>query len=192
MSQAGANSSSGGGGGNVTGPSSSVAGDIAIFSDTTGKVIADSGVNISSLGLIQVATITLTSLQIKSLRATPIAFVPAAGANTVFVPVAAQANFTYGGTSAFNQSGPISICFGSASAPFCLQGVVSAINIALTYDFICASTFLPLSNSFDFVASDLINQPLIVKNTGGVEITGNAENNNTIQIVFLYYVTTYT
>lgn len=45
MSQAGAISSSGGGGsGNVVGPGSSTNGDIAIFSGTTGKIIADSGV----------------------------------------------------------------------------------------------------------------------------------------------------
>lgn len=36
--------SSGGGSGNVTGPASSVNGDIAIFSGTTGKIIADSGI----------------------------------------------------------------------------------------------------------------------------------------------------
>lgn len=49
MSQFFVSTSSGGGSGNVTGPSSSVSGDIAIFSGTTGKVIADSGTQISSL-----------------------------------------------------------------------------------------------------------------------------------------------
>lgn len=43
------NGDGGGGSGNVTGPGSSVNNDIAIFSGTTGKVIADSGVNISTL-----------------------------------------------------------------------------------------------------------------------------------------------
>lgn len=44
MSQAGSTSGSGGGSGNVVGPGSSTNGDIVIFSGTTGKVIADSGV----------------------------------------------------------------------------------------------------------------------------------------------------
>jgi hypothetical protein len=39
----------GGGSGNVTGPASSTANDLAIFNDATGKVLADSGVLVSSL-----------------------------------------------------------------------------------------------------------------------------------------------
>ena len=42
----------GGGTGNVTGPGVSVAGDIAVFADTTGKVIADSGININNAILL--------------------------------------------------------------------------------------------------------------------------------------------
>src|SRR5271168_4910412 len=41
--------------GDVVGPSSSLAGDIATFSGTTGKIIQDSGVNITS-GIISNAT----------------------------------------------------------------------------------------------------------------------------------------
>jgi hypothetical protein len=43
----------GGGTGTVTGPGVSVAGDIAIFADTTGKVIADSGVDIIRVPVLQ-------------------------------------------------------------------------------------------------------------------------------------------
>ena len=40
---------SSGGGGDVTGPASSVDGDIAIFDGATGKVIKDSGITVASL-----------------------------------------------------------------------------------------------------------------------------------------------
>lgn len=49
-------------GGDVVGPGVSIAGDIAVFADTTGKVISDSGVNIGEIGVL---------LQEKMLSATP-------------------------------------------------------------------------------------------------------------------------
>ena len=49
---AGGSGGGGGGSGTVTGPSSSTNGDIAIFSGTTGTIIADSGVNINSLPIV--------------------------------------------------------------------------------------------------------------------------------------------
>lgn len=52
MSQGGSFIQSGGpGSGDVIGPGSSVDGDIAIFSGTTGKVIADSGININNIAV---------------------------------------------------------------------------------------------------------------------------------------------
>jgi hypothetical protein len=52
----------GGATGTVVGPAVSVAGDIAVFADTTGRLIADSGVNIATVPVL------LTSPKIKSLE----------------------------------------------------------------------------------------------------------------------------
>ena len=52
MSQAGTLSSTSGGGGDVVGPGSSTTGDIVIFADTTGKLLADSGIAFTTDGTL--------------------------------------------------------------------------------------------------------------------------------------------
>lgn len=42
--------------GNVFGPASSVAGNLAIFADTSGKLLADSGESVASLGRLEIVT----------------------------------------------------------------------------------------------------------------------------------------
>lgn len=55
------NNSSSGGGGDVVGPASSIDGDIAIFDGVTGKLLADSGISISSISPNFTATFNATT-----------------------------------------------------------------------------------------------------------------------------------
>lgn len=79
--------------GNVTGPASAVSGNIATFSGTTGKIIADSGSSVGSIGgspvggILKQSQVTITNAQMKSLNTTPVDVVAAPGAGFIAIPV---------------------------------------------------------------------------------------------------------
>jgi len=80
----------------VTGPDSATDGHIAVFSGTTGKIIADGGAP-GGGGLLQTATFTLTDAQIKALPTTAIEIVAAQGANKIIFPQSALLYLNWAG-----------------------------------------------------------------------------------------------
>ena len=188
MSQAGSFGSDSSG--DVVGPSSSFDGDIAIFSGTTGKVIVDSGIPISSLGSIQVASVTLTSLQIKSLNGTPMTIIPALGGTKVAHVLKAMSKYNYGGTSAFiaTASQSIGIYWSTSPSSQVVGNFLTHSNLVGT-----ASLYNDNnpSNPNQFAPNMCENLPIVAWNQTATEISGNAEDNNTLEITLLYYVTTF-
>lgn len=85
------------GGGNVTGPGSSTANDIAVFADTTGTVLADSGVPIVS-GQLQPGNGTVAA-PTYSFSASPGTGMYSSGSNTA--DLAANGSHVYTATNAY-------------------------------------------------------------------------------------------
>lgn len=77
--------------GNVTGPTSAIDGNIAIFSGITGKIIADGGARgaLSSLvdGTMKQARIQITDAQMKTLNTVPVDVIDAPGTNKIAIPI---------------------------------------------------------------------------------------------------------
>ena len=144
---------------------------------------------------LQLASVVLTSAQVKALNATPITLVAAQGAGTVIVPAGTiVCKKFYGGSNVWvgGASQTIELVYGSTSTTgITLQSVVGSTQITNTNT---QYTF-PLKDD-DFGAGGLIlaadceNLGIFVKNPIGTEISGNAANDNTISIVMPYYVVT--
>ncbi len=124
------------------------------------------------------AEVTLTSAQIKALKATPIEIVAAPGANLAVVPVAINLVVNYGGSNVFTESADdLSIGYNSGAEIKEIEstGLIDQTNDEWRYiTFEHAETFIPEEN----VAVEIINLD--------DEIAGNAGNDNTIALR-LYY-----
>src|SRR5271157_2816603 len=75
----------------------------SISNGASGYVMVSNGTsaNPSFQSLIQIVKVTLTSAQIKALLGTPITCIATGGANTIIIPIAAAAQFYYGGNNVF-------------------------------------------------------------------------------------------
>jgi hypothetical protein len=155
---------------------------------TSGNVLTSDGTNwISSTpsSALSIASVTLTSSQIKSLHATPIAIVAAPGAGKVIVLVNAICKFKYGGSNVF------------------VAGAGQTINlyysntIAFVGNFGNNVTLVGTTTGYTYpgLTSNLINQSfenlaLNAYNPVATEISGNAANDNTFTISCVYYIAT--
>jgi len=158
---------------------------------TAGQVLTSNGAAVAPTfqSGVLFATTTLTSLQIKSLHATPIQLIAAPGPNKIVCVISICGHFIYGGTSVF-----------VASAA---QRVAAKYNGYLAGDSIVATG--PIDNStltanaskftiseptgFYYLNTGLIdNSAVMLYNPVATEISGNAENNNTANIYAAYYI----
>lgn len=131
--------------------------------------------------VINFAEVTVTSAQVKALKATPISLVAAPGANLAAVPVAINLVANYGGTNAFTESADdLSICYATTPASNEIKEIESTGLIDQTNDewryitFEHAETFIPVEND-----------GIVLTNLDD-EIAGNAGGDNTL-LVRLYY-----
>ncbi len=175
---------------NGTGTFSGIDGSTSGFRYTsTGAGSAPSFQVASGSSELLVAKLTLTSAQIKALRATPIEIVAAPGAGKVIMPISAYYYFLYGGTDAFTNLQTCAVRINNAGTltqiyelgPIGLGGTTSSFSQTSL-----VSSTSPLTS----VPTDMINRQAIFKNVGASEITGNASNNNTLSIAMIYYVWT--
>lgn len=133
---------------------------------------------------IQSASLTLTSAQVKNLRATPISIVAAPGANLMIQPIAGSVELVYGGTNAFTAANSDNLGFklkdGTTST--LMTGAVQAMLQATASD-VC---LLTPSTATNVSRANAVNQPLVVHNTTGAEIAGNAAGDNQLVVKVKY------
>lgn len=156
---------------------------------TSGEVLTSNGASSPTWqavgGGILTATVTLTSLQIKSLNATPIDIIPAPGAGNTIVVISTNARFVYGGTNVFvaaaNQT--ISLYFRTLLPNTIVNGIVQASVLTGT------TTRYSQTPPNSYANIDPRNLALVAHNPVATEISGNASNNNTVVIQVRYYIT---
>lgn len=142
--------------------------------------LADGAVTSAKLAasILKMAEVTLTSAQVKALKATPITLVAAPGADLANVPVAINIVVNYGGTNAFTESSDdLSIGYASGAELKEIEstGLIDQTNDEwryITFEF--DETFIPEEN-----------KAIVITNLDD-EIAGNAAGNNTV-LVRLYY-----
>jgi hypothetical protein len=159
---------------------------------TSGFVITSDGTNfISSLPAAQYIKTTITSAQIKALRANPITLISAQGANTVIEVISIVGKYVYAGTNAFTNGQVLGLFYNSASgAPVSdTANFFNTVTMNGTASIYSTSSVGVLTNQAVGVYD---NSPIVFCNTGGSEITGNAANDNTIIISLVYRVHTMT
>lgn len=131
------------------------------------------------------ASVTLTSAQIKNLRATPITVVAAQGAGKSILVTGLQLKFVYGGSNVFTNPQDFTLQYKDGTGQIVASGTGAgfldqAVNMYQTCD---TSGAVALSTEVE-------NNPIVIHNSGGSEITGNAANDNTIVVTVLYTVLT--
>ncbi len=130
-----------------------------------------------------VATYTLTSQQIKSLSANPIQLIPAPGANKTIVIISSSRRFTYGGSNVFvaGSSQGIQLYYSTT-----INDGVILTNAALTAAASVMTSGTPTALNNTPVSYQ--NLPINIWNAAGVEISGNAANDNTFMVTVTYYI----
>lgn len=141
-------------------------------------------------GGIASATVVVTSAQIKAIRATPITIVAAQGSGKVIIMLYTVAKYTYGGTNAFTNPQPLYLYYNSVSTQnICTEIPPSAV-IGSTASSYSTSADTPTTDLTGVAIANMENQPIVLLNPAGSEITGNAANNNTVTIFMQYFVVT--
>ncbi len=158
---------------------------------TNGNILTSNGTNwissapAASSGLITV-TGQLTSLQIKSLHATPIQVIAAPGSGKFIRVISCLYSFVYGGSNVFvaGSSQTVSMSYGVAVLPFNLT------NAMLTG----SSNTFSNSQTINITAAaptNYDNQPLNMYNNTVTEISGNAANDNVINFSIVYLISSF-
>lgn len=138
-------------------------------------------------GSINFATITLTSAQIKALHATPIQIVASPGVGKMICPLGPiYYNFIYGGTNVFVAAAAqtVSLYYGTTTS---VNGSAQVSNATLTGT---ASNIAQqaITTSPTNALAAFENLAINAYNQTATEISGNAANNNTITLTFMYYI----
>jgi hypothetical protein len=160
---------------------------------TVGNVATSDGTNFNSSAFsgsdgITVVSTTLTSAQVKALVATPIQLLAAPGAGKVHKILSTTSKLNYGGTNVFvcTFSQGIGLSYGAGTTPIG-GGIGPAQLTPASNQSIAALTPLMTSSTVYTACS---NQAVYFYNTIGIEISGNAANDNTVQISVAYQTIT--
>lgn len=161
---------------------------------TSGNVLTSDGTNWTSAAPsgaseILVAKVTLTSAQIKAIRATPIQIIAAPGAGKVIMPVNVYYYYVYAGTNAFTN--------GQIIAPRTVNGatLTGLFEWGLPAASLNGTTSQTMFSGVNptgaqTTSTDVINKAVVMINLGASEITGNAANDNTLEVAIVYYIWT--
>lgn len=129
-------------------------------------------------------TISLTSAQVKALRATPITMVPAAGAGLVVQFLGAELLLDYGGTNVFTEAADnLAFRYVNGTGVIVSQTVETTGFIDQAGDVI--TNAMPKIDAIATKAQSE-NVALVLHNTGAAEIAGNAANNNVVRVKVRY------
>jgi hypothetical protein len=156
---------------------------------TSGNVLTSDGTNWTAVPGVQMATVTLTSAQIKALHGTPIQIVAAPGAGKVICVLAAiYCNFIYGGTNVFvaGASQDIALWYGTTTK-VSTTGLVFNATLTGTTSLISTGN---ISSNASITLASFENLAINAYNSVVTEISGNAANNNTVTMTFAYYIAT--
>ena len=131
-------------------------------------------------------TFTLTSEQIKNLRAYPITLLEAPGEGKIIEVFRGNVKFNYGGNNPFiaDAGQTIRLSRGDMNGLPIMQ-VASTELITATANKIMGVFNAGQSLSNDF---DIVNQPVVLFNTSEIEISGNAANDNSLTFVLIYQI----
>lgn len=133
---------------------------------------------VNTVAALPYGEVTLTSAQVKALKATPIEIVAAPGAGLALVPVAVAISVNYGGTNAFTESADdLSIGYDGGAE---LKEIESTGLIDQTGD---EWRYITFEFGESFVPEE--NTAIVVTNLDD-EIAGNAANDNTIDVRVYY------
>ena len=159
---------------------------------TSGNVLTSNGTNwtsaaASGAGLTSV-TLTLTSAQIKALHATPITIVSAPASGIILIPFLVVMRYIYGGTNAFTAAASQTVSLQYANGGVFTYVVIDTPTLAgtTTKRGWAGGLTSALSGSTDNSA-----QALVLINPQATEVTGNAGNNNTAEVILYYSTATY-
>jgi hypothetical protein len=142
------------------------------------------------VSILSLATVTLTSAQVKALHGTPIQIIAAPGSGKIVLPVTVSAEMKYGGSNVFvaGASQWIELRYNSAAG--------QAIGTILSNTSIVASqSRLEAQQATSFVLSNnataaVENLKIVAYEPFATEISGNAANNNTVIINVWYEILT--
>jgi hypothetical protein len=144
------------------------------------------GISIASntaAGNVLRQTITLTAAQIKALSPTPVTFLAAPGVGMAYIPISMIARLNYGGTNVFNSGGTIYMRYNGAG----ITGI---------FDIMTGAQYSLTTNTF---TSNVNGNALItlaenkaLELAASSSITGNAANNNTIDVAVYYILASFT
>lgn len=168
-----------------------IAGGSGISTSATGSTVT---VSLGS-GVVQTVKLQLTSTQVKNLHATPVTIIAAQGAGTVINIISILAKLNYGGTNPFIavNSQVIYLVSPGLGAVFGwvmddTDGALTATANTISYGYIEPGWAV---NGFnDGLATVFENVAVQVSQNAGTEISGNAANNNTIDVTLVYQVLT--
>jgi len=129
--------------------------------------------------------ITLTSEQVKALRATPQTLVPALGATKLIEFISATLFLNYGSNVFTESADNMAVKYEDGSG-VAVSGTIEATGfIDQSADTITRAT--PAADAI-VAAADALNKPLVLHNTGDGEYGGNAANDSTLTIWTLFRV----
>lgn len=155
---------------------------------STGAIAINAGTTASASFATEagsrVATVNLTSAQVKALRATPFTLVAAPGAGKINIVESVTLQLNYGGTNAFTESADnLVVEYGDSG-----QDITASIE---TTGFIDQTSdrfaiVYPATIATMATATVGVNETIQLFNTGDGEIAGNAANDNTLNVTVAY------